>query len=131
MTPRPRPSCPRPSERCVSDCSTISRIPCEPTTCWRCRQTRPSCPRPRPNGARLEEWIDEQVRALPAKRSAKQREAAGLRYRREVVEQAAYTWLNRLVYLRLLEGMKLRTAKLLTGGFESSVYADFRDLAKG
>jgi hypothetical protein len=81
---------------------------------------------------RLDSWVDEQVRALPEKerKTQKQKDAAVGRFRGELVKQAAYTWLNRLVYLRLLEGMKLQPAKLLTGGLASSVYADFRDLAQ-
>jgi hypothetical protein len=85
---------------------------------------------------RLEGWVDEQVRALPPpkSKSKKEREAAEAaavaRFRNEVVEQAAYTWLNRLVYLRLLEGMKLRRTELLTGGLASKMYSDFRDLAQ-
>src|SRR5688572_30268556 len=75
--------------------------------------------------ARLDAWVDEQVRALPelagkgkakTKTKTKKADAAELaavaRFRGEVVKQAAYTWLNRLVYLRLLEGMNLRPAKL-------------------
>jgi hypothetical protein len=97
--------------------------------------------------ARLDAWVGEQVRALPdwpkwdklcnakAKKDqdagAKAIEQASKPFRAEVVKQAAYTWLNRLVYLRLLEGMKLRPAKLLTGGLRSSEYADFRELAQG
>lgn len=53
--------------------------------------------------ARLDAWVDEQVRAQPGR--PKRVEVA--RFRVEVVRQAACTWLNRLVYLRL-EGMKLR-----------------------
>jgi hypothetical protein len=81
---------------------------------------------------RLDAWVDEQVRALPEKerKAQKQQDAAVARFRGELVKQAAYTWLNRLVYLRLLEGMKLQPAKLLTGGLASSVYGDFRDLAQ-
>ena len=81
---------------------------------------------------RLDSWVDEQVRALPEKerKTQKQKDAAVGRFRGELVKQAAYTWLNRLVYLRLLEGMKLQPAKLLTGGLASSVYGDFRDLAQ-
>jgi hypothetical protein len=81
---------------------------------------------------RLDAWVDEQVRALPEKerKAKKLQDAAVARFRGELVKQAAYTWLNRLVYLRLLEGMKLQPARLLTGGLGSSVYGDFRDLAQ-
>jgi hypothetical protein len=80
---------------------------------------------------RLDAWVDEQVRALPEKerKTARQMDAAIARFRGEVVKQAAYTWLNRLVYLRLLEGMKLRS-KLITGGVTSRLYGDFRELAQ-
>lgn len=86
---------------------------------------------------RLDDWVGEQVRAALANKNfktKKEREKAEAievaRFREEVVEEAAYTWLNRLVYLRLLEGMKLRPTKLLTGGHASSMYSDFRDLAQ-
>ncbi|PRQ05135.1 BREX-6 system adenine-specific DNA-methyltransferase PglX [Enhygromyxa salina] len=87
--------------------------------------------------ARLDDWAREQARAALKdkkfkgdKDRNKAVEAKVPRFRAEVVEEAAYTWLNRLVYLRLLEGMKLRPTKLLTGGLASSMYSDFRDLAQ-
>jgi hypothetical protein len=64
--------------------------------------------------ARLERWIDEQARL-----------------RDDVVKQASYTLLNRLVYLRLLEAAKLRKAVVLTGGWLSPGYRDFRAMAPG
>src|SRR5687768_15110879 len=57
--------------------------------------------------ARLEDWLDEQVRAQGAGgkgKKARTRED----FRREVEQQAAYTLLNRLVVLRLMEASKLR-----------------------
>ena len=48
--------------------------------------------------ARLDGWIEEQVRALPAKSKA----GAAERLRGDVVKDAAATLLQRLVYLRLL-----------------------------
>ena len=45
--------------------------------------------------ARLGAWIDEQLRA--------RRNDDAVRVRDDVVKQAAYTLLNRLVYLRLLD----------------------------
>ncbi|MDH5674429.1 MAG: BREX-6 system adenine-specific DNA-methyltransferase PglX [Myxococcales bacterium] len=74
---------------------------------------------------RLERWIAEQVRALPKKQQA----GAAERLRREVEKDAASTWLNRIVYLRLLEAAGLRQEKLVTGGFESRGYKDFREHA--
>ena len=47
----------------------------------------------------------------------------------DVVKQAAYTLLNRLIYLRLLEAAKLRKTAVLTGGWRSPGYRDFRALA--
>ncbi len=77
--------------------------------------------------ARLESWIDEQPRALPSKEAAAAKKAN--RFRAEVVKEASHTLLNRLVYLRLLEGAGLRKTKVLTGGWRSPGYRDFRDLA--
>lgn len=75
---------------------------------------------------RLEAWIAEQVRGVPAK----QRAEAGRRFRDEVVKDAAATLLQRMVYLRLLEASPgLRDTKVLTGGKESRGYLDFREVA--
>ena len=77
---------------------------------------------------RLEAWFAEQVRAQgPARRGQGARREAD--FRLEVEKQAAYTWLNRLVVLRLLEGHGLRSPKLVSGGWESPAYRDFRLLA--
>lgn len=75
--------------------------------------------------ARLEGWIDEQVRALPAKGRA----GAALRLRQDVVKDAAATLLLRLVYLRLLEASGLSSPKIVTGGWDSRGYKDFREAA--
>ena len=55
-------------------------------------------------------------------------------FRREAEKQAAYTLLNRLVLLRLMEapgpsGQPLRAPAVVTGGWESRAYEDFRQLA--
>ena len=82
---------------------------------------------------RLEAWVDEQVRA--AEGSAKKnklkgtKDAVSARFWDEVVAEAAYTWLNRLVYLRLLEGHGLRERAVLAGGRQSRGYADFAEVA--
>jgi hypothetical protein len=118
---------------CASDCSRTSRTRCAATTASAFPAEQAKLPAARAEKRkRLDSWVDEQVRALPEKerKTPKQKDAAVGRFRGELVKQAAYTWLNRLVYLRLLEGMKLQPAKLLTGGLASSVYADFRDLAQ-
>jgi Eco57I restriction-modification methylase len=77
--------------------------------------------------ARLEAWIDEQVRADQAKNKKGARSAED--FRREVEKQAAYTLLNRIVILRLMEAAELRSPPVVTGGWESRAYKDFRQLA--
>ena len=74
---------------------------------------------------RLENWIAEQVRGRPIKEQA----GAGERFRLEVEKEAASTLLNRIVYLRLLEAGGLRDEKVVTGGWESRGYLDFREFA--
>lgn len=76
---------------------------------------------------RLQSWIDEQVRSQAG--SKKHRTADD--FRREVEKQAAYTLLNRLVILRLMEAAGLRSPKVITGGWESPAYKTFRELAPG
>ncbi|MCY2990805.1 MAG: BREX-6 system adenine-specific DNA-methyltransferase PglX [Planctomycetota bacterium] len=76
---------------------------------------------------RLETWIGEQVRAQAG--SEKRRTADD--FRGEVEKQAAYTLLNRLVILRLMEAAGLRSPKIVTGGWESPAYKTLRELASG
>jgi hypothetical protein len=82
--------------------------------------------------ARLDAWVAEQVSGVgkKAKKGAGV-EAEDARFRGEVVKTAAYTLLNRLVYLRLLEAAGLRKMAVATGGWKSRGYQDFRDLAPG
>ena len=72
--------------------------------------------------ARLEGWIDEQARASGKGDS-------GARLRVDVIKDAAATLLQRIVYLRLLEATGLRNDKIVTGGWESKGYKDFREAA--
>ncbi len=83
--------------------------------------------------ARLEGWIDEQVRALPAKQIVKDsdRAAARQRFRSDAEKQAAYTLLGRVVMLRLLEAAGLHKPALVTGAWESRGFKEFRELAPG
>ena len=74
---------------------------------------------------RLESWVVEQTRALPEK----ERAGAEERFRHEVEKEAASTLLNRIVFLRLLEASDLRAEKVVTGGWESRGYKDFREFA--
>jgi hypothetical protein len=81
---------------------------------------------------RLDSWLDEQLRAQAAGDRRRQRDD----FLREAEQQAAYTLLNRLVILRLMEepgpsGQPLRKPALIKGGWASTAYQDFRDLARG
>ena len=83
---------------------------------------------------RLEAWMAEQVRAQAAAGAERVRSKED--FRREAEKQAAYTLLNRLILLRLMEtpgpsGQPLRAPAVVTGGWESRAYLDFRDLAPG
>lgn len=70
---------------------------------------------------RLLGWMAEQQQADQARALAD--------FRLEAEQQAAYTLLNRLVLLRLLEAMGLRRAKVLSGGWQSRAYQEFREMA--
>jgi len=76
--------------------------------------------------ARFEGWIAEQARSQGASKTP--RSAAD--FRRDAEKQAAYTWLNRIIVLRLMEGAGLRAPKVVTGGWESRGYKDFRSIAQ-
>ncbi len=76
---------------------------------------------------RFEAWIAEQVRAEA--RAKKKDARTAEEFRREAEKQAAYTLLNRLVLLRLMEAAGLRSPHVVTGGWESRGYRDFRELA--
>lgn len=77
---------------------------------------------------RLEAWLEEQVRAQTAAGGGKKGRTRE-DFRREVEQRAAYTWLNRLVVLRIMEATGLRREKVVTGGWESPGYQTFRELA--
>jgi hypothetical protein len=108
--------------------------------------------------ARLEDWLNEQVRAQGTGRgNGRGNGARGAEeLLAEVVKQAAYTLLHRLVFLRLLEAPgaaepghyngeevgdsgepqaqprpPLRGLAVVTGGWQSRGYLDFRALAPG
>ena len=77
---------------------------------------------------RLEAWLDEQTRGAGGK-------AARDRFLKQAVKEAAATLLNRLVFLRLLEqtrgpdGRPLRRTQIISGGWSSKGYLEFRDYA--
>lgn len=87
---------------------------------------------------RLDLWLEEQLRAQDAQGAGKAKGKAARtkdEFRREAEKQAAYTLLNRLVLLRLMEvpspsGAPLRAPAVVTGGWESRGYKDFRQLAR-
>ena len=79
---------------------------------------------------RLKRWLDEQVRAQRGIGRDVRTEGD---FRIEAEKQAAYTLLNRLVILRLMEapgpgGIPMRGPAVVTGGWESRGYKDFREL---
>ncbi len=81
---------------------------------------------------RLEAWMAEQVRADAKDKGGKGRGRDA--FRRQAEKQAAYTLLNRLVVLRLIEANPRgdraeRPPAVLTGGWESPAYRQFRELA--
>jgi hypothetical protein len=82
---------------------------------------------------RLTEWIAEQGRAQAAGKGKSKGARTSEDFRREAEKQAAYTLLNRLVLLRLMEAgnAPLRAPAVVTGGWESRGYQDFRQLAPG
>ncbi len=73
-------------------------------------------------------WIVEQERAQGAEGAKKRRTLAD--FRRDAEKQAAYTWLNRVIILRLMEAAGLRAPQVVTGGWESRGYKDFRSIAQ-
>ncbi|MFA7482979.1 MAG: BREX-6 system adenine-specific DNA-methyltransferase PglX [Vulcanimicrobiota bacterium] len=77
---------------------------------------------------RLEEWLEEQVRA--GSRGVKEKdEQARERHLSEAIKLAAATFLNRLVVVRQMETLGLLRSKVLMGGWSSPGYKDFRDFA--
>ena len=76
--------------------------------------------------SRLEAWVAEQARA--AAKSGRTRAAED--FFREAEKQAAYTLLNRLVILRLMEAWGLRVPAVVSAGWESPGYQQFRELGR-
>ena len=74
---------------------------------------------------RIEEWIGEQVRGL----LTEQQKGARPRFVNEVVKEAAYTWLNRLIVLRLLEANGHTKEQVVTEGWGSGAQGRFRAAA--
>ena len=80
---------------------------------------------------RLEDWISEQTRTQPGpkRRKAPVRDPEFERYLRDAEKEAAYTLLNRVIMLRLLEAAGLRRVPVVTGGWQSRGFQHFRELA--
>ncbi len=77
---------------------------------------------------RLEAWLDEQTRGGP--RGVKETAAqARQRHLQGAVKRAAGTLLNRLVVLRQIEALNLSRVKVLSGGWQSPGYKEFRAFA--
>jgi len=77
---------------------------------------------------RLEAWVDERARATLPK-NAKELQAAQERFLRLAEKEAAATLLNRLVLVRHLEAIGLSKPAVVTGGWNSRGYREFRDFA--
>lgn len=79
---------------------------------------------------RLDAWVDERVRAVKTK-SEKDKKAARERLLGQAVKEAGATLINRLVLIRHLEAMGLSKPQVVTGGWASKGYQEFRDFAPG
>ena len=77
---------------------------------------------------RLDAWTDERARATRPKNKAAL-EAAKARLLTQAEKEAAATLLTRLVLLRHLEALGLSRPQVLTGGWGSKGYREFREFA--
>ncbi len=77
---------------------------------------------------RIEAWIDERARATKPKNKAELK-ATKERLLAQAENYAAATLVNRLVLLRHLEALGLSKPAVLTGGWSSKGYREFREFA--
>jgi hypothetical protein len=77
---------------------------------------------------RLEAWIDERARAAKPKNKAEQKATAD-RLLAQAEKEAAATLVNRLVFLRHLEALGLSKPAIVTGGWSSKGYREYREFA--
>lgn len=77
---------------------------------------------------RIEAWIDERARAAKPKNKAELK-ATKERLRAQAEKEAAATLVNRLVLLRHLEALGLSRPGVVTGGWNSKGYREFREFA--
>jgi hypothetical protein len=82
---------------------------------------------------RLEKYLEELVKGdlavYKGKQSPKLRQELRDRHRQDLEKLAAATWLNRLAVIKHLESMELLKPKLVTGGWQSAAFKEFRDYA--
>ena len=90
---------------------------------------------PREKRRRLEDWLDEQVRAeaatltLKGEKLDKAKGEIRDRTLHNAIKLAAATLLNRLIVIRQKEALGLLRNKVVTGGWSSPAYREFRDFA--
>jgi hypothetical protein len=75
---------------------------------------------------RIEAWLNERARATKPKNKA-ELTATKDRLLQQAEKEAAATFLNRLVLLRLLEAQGLSKPLVLTGGWDSKGFREFRE----
>jgi len=85
---------------------------------------------------RLEDWLDEQVRTATASATAKGTKSKSQpettvreRFLSQAVKLTAATLLNRIVLIRHMEALELIKPAVITGGWNSRGYREFRDFA--
>ncbi|AFY97120.1 putative N6-adenine-specific DNA methylase (plasmid) [Chamaesiphon minutus PCC 6605] len=80
---------------------------------------------------RLEQWVEMQVRGETAGKKLKeeQRQKIAERQLRSLEKLAAATLLNRLVVIKQMEAMGLSKPAVVTGGWQSPAYREFREFA--
>lgn len=82
---------------------------------------------------RLEAWLSEHARTATQggkAPTAKQKLELRERHLADALQEAAYTLVNRLVFLRMLEAAGLSKPLVLTGGWKSPGYEQYRDFAR-
>jgi len=77
---------------------------------------------------RLEQWLEEQSRSETKAKNEKKDEVRQ-RYQKTAEKLAAATFLNRLIVIKQMEAHGLIKPAVITGGWQSSGYREFRDFA--
>ncbi len=77
---------------------------------------------------RLEAWLDERVRASKPKNKAEEKTTRE-RLLKQAEKEAATTLVNRLIVLRHMEALGLSKPAVVTGGWNSKGYREFRGFA--